>query len=634
VAGSALGLVTAVGALGGRVEPLWIPWDVPYGSFHLGVDALSAWFLVPTLALCALAALYGGPYLLGAGGRRVGAAWLFYNLLVASMALVLAARNAVLFLVAWEIMSIASYFLVTHDHERESARRAGWIYLVASHLGAALVIGAFLTLGRGVGSLEFDRLAAAGAAVAVDLPGLAVPVPAAGLAFGLALAGFGAKAGLVPLHVWLPEAHPAAPSHVSAVMSGVMIKTGIYGLLRVLTFIGTPPAWAGGALVVLGLGSAVLGVLWALVQRDLKRLLAYSSVENVGLVTAGVGLGCLGLSSGLPALAALGFAGALLHVANHALFKGLLFMVVGNVLHGAGTADLERLGGLLKRMRWTGLAGLAGAAAVAGLPPWNGFASEFLLYLAALRGNLVGERGVSLLAMIVLGGLALVGALSAACFARAFGLAFLGQPREATVAHEADGAMRWVPVTLAAACLASGLAAPMLATVLAPAVRVAAGPASGEVAAAMGVAVAPLAWAAAIGATFLALAVVVAVSRHRMLARRRVGHARTWGCAYLHPSVRMQYSGSSFARPFAQMFGAVLGLRRAYQPPLGTFPGPSRLATTAEDPVEAGLYRPLFSAVAWTAARLRWVQQGRVQLYLLYVAITLLVLLIWKLGWR
>src|SRR5208283_3680548 len=306
-----MGLIAAVPFLfGGPAESLRLAWNVPYGAFFVEADALSAFFLLPIFGLSALAAVYGAEYLLALRGRKsLGAPWFFYNLLVASMVLVVLARNGVLFLVAWETMALTSYFLVTLDHEQDNVREAGWTYLVASHLGTAFLLAMFVLLGRNSGSLDFDQFSSANASAL----------------FLLALVGFGTKAGFMPLHVWLPEAHPAAPSHVSALMSGVMIKMGIYGLLRTLTFLGPPPAWWAWVLIGLGLTSGILGVLFALAQHDLKRLLAYHSVENIGIITLGLGVGLLGLSANMKGLAVLGFAGGLLHVVNHAVFKGLLF---------------------------------------------------------------------------------------------------------------------------------------------------------------------------------------------------------------------------------------------------------------------------------------------------------------------
>src|SRR5216684_667046 len=424
--GCLCGIVPAVRVvLGEPSQSLRWAWDVPYGSFFLELDPLSGFFLIPVFVLCALAAIYGAEYLEAYRGRKALAPpWFFFDLLVASMVVVILARNGVLFLMAWEMMALSSFFLVTFEDEKESTQQAGWIYLVASHIGTAFLLVLFILLGRANGSLDFDRFSASSGA---------------GLLFVLAVVGFGTKAGFIPLHVWLPEAHPAAPSHVSAVMSAVMIKTGIYGLVRVMLLLGAPQAWWGWVLCGIGLSSGVIGVLLALAQHDLKRLLAYCSVENVGIVALGLGVGTIGLSAGLPAVAAIGFAGALLHVLNHALFKGLLFLAAGNVLHSTHTREIDHLGGLLRRMPRTGAIFLIGAVAISGLPPLNGFISEFLIYLASFKGamTLDGVNSVPMLATIA--GLALIGGLAAACFTKAFGIVFLGQPRtrRAELAHEA-----------------------------------------------------------------------------------------------------------------------------------------------------------------------------------------------------
>src|SRR5208337_3084062 len=335
--GCMCGIVPAVRVvLGEPSQSIRMAWDVPYGSLFLELDPLSGFFLIPVFVLCALAAIYGAEYLEAYRGKKALAPpWFFFNLLVASMVVVILARNGVLFLMAWEMMALSSFFLVTFEDEKESTRQAGWTYLVASHIGTAFLLVLFVLLGRANGSLDFDRFSASSGAPLMFVP---------------ALVGFGTKAGFIPLHVWLPEAHPAAPSHVSAVMSAVMIKTGIYGLLRILTFLGPPQAWWGWVLCVVGLTSGILGVLLALAQHDLKRLLAYHSVENIGIIALGLGVGILGVSRRSTMLTVLGFGGGLLHVQNHALFKGLLFLGAGSVLHGAGTREIDHLGGLTKRM--------------------------------------------------------------------------------------------------------------------------------------------------------------------------------------------------------------------------------------------------------------------------------------------
>jgi formate hydrogenlyase subunit 3/multisubunit Na+/H+ antiporter MnhD subunit len=515
--------------------------------------------------------------------------------------------------------ALASFFLVTMQDDEKSVREAGLTYLVASHLGTAFLLVLFIVLGRGTGPLDFDRFAAGSHA---------------GLLFILAAIGFGTKAGFVPLHVWLPEAHPAAPSHVSAVMSGVMIKTGIYGLVRTLTFLGPLPAWAGWLLVSVGVTSGVLGVLFALAQHDLKRLLAYHSVENIGIITLGLGLGLVGLRTGSTPLAVLGFAGALLHVLNHALFKGLLFLGAGAVLHSAKTRDMEELGGLLKRMPWTGSLFLIGAAAITGLPPLNGFVSEFLIYAGAFTAaaSLGSEAAVPAVAAI--GALALIGGLATACFAKAFGVVFLGEPRSdhAAHAHEQGLAMRGPMVLLAAACIVIGVLSPTLVGRLAPVVEQVTGPPGSAVHEAFAQATGLLGSITLGACALLALVGLLLAVRRAALAGKPVGAGPTWDCGYALPSPRMQYTASSFAQPLTDLFGPLLGTRRRFSAPQGIFPQAASFATETPDFYRERLYEPIFVAVQKGLSAFRWLQHGRVQLYVLHIAVALLALLVWKLG--
>ena len=619
VAAGVMGLIAAVPVLfGAPAESLRVAWDVPYGAFFVQVDALSAFFLLPIFGLSALAAVYGTEYLKAWHGRKsLGAVWFFYNLLAASMVLVVLARNGVLFLVAWETMTLTSYFLVTLDHEQDSVREAGWTYLVASHLGTAFLLAMFVLLGRDGGSLDFDRFSFANASTL----------------FLLALVGFGTKAGFMPLHVWLPEAHPAAPSHVSALMSGVMIKMGIYGLLRMLTFLGPPPAWWGWVLIGVGLTSGVLGVLFALAQHDLKRLLAYHSVENIGIIALGLGVGLVGVSNGSPVLAVLGFGGGLLHVLNHALFKGLLFLGAGSVLHGAGTREMDHLGGLAKRMPWTATTFLMGAVAISGLPPLNGFVSEFLIYLGAFDG-VTQRAGVAVPLLATIAGLALIGGLAAACFTKAFGVVFLGEPRSehAAHAHEAGAAMRWPLALLAVGCVLIGLCAPFVVRPLASVLPLMSGLAPETIDEELAGAAGLLRFVTAGSVALLMLVAGLAWLRRRLLRGRTVAEAVTWDCGYAQPSARMQYTASSFAQPLTALFAPLLRTRRTLAAPKGYFPRAASLSTTTPDAARVALFEPVFSGAGWVLARMRWLQQGRIQLYVLYIALTLLVLLVWKLG--
>lgn len=451
VLGALLGLPPTVRVLlHGGCDSLQLPWDAVHGRFLVELDALGAVFLLPILALTVLAAVYGAQYLLAYRDRKsLGVPWFFFNAFVAGMTLVVLARTVLLFVVAWEVMSLSAFFLVTFEHEEVGVRRAGWVYLVATHLGLTFLLTAFLLLGNQAGSLEFAAFHA------VTLPSATL----AGVVFVLALVGFGAKAGIVPFHVWLPEAHPAAPSHVSALMSGVMIKMGLYGLLRVLTFLGPPVPWWGMTLAVSGMLTALVGISLAVCQRDIKRVLAYSSIENMGLITLSLGIGFWGQATQRPLVATLGLAGGLLHMWNHAVMKSLMFLAAGSVLHATGTRDLEQLGGLMRRLPWTARTMTLGAVAIAALPPLNGFASKWLMYLALLHTGLAPLHDHGLTALLAVGLLALVGGLAAVAFARLIGIALLGSPRSAAADHAHESSL-WMVIPLgllAAACLVLAL---------------------------------------------------------------------------------------------------------------------------------------------------------------------------------
>jgi hydrogenase-4 component B len=612
----AMGLLAAVRVLlGAPSVSLHLAWSVPYGAFSVAIDPLSAFFLVPAFALPALAAVYGAEYMEPADA----ASWFFFNLLVASMALVLAARNAVLFLVGWEAMALASFFLVTWEDDDADARDAGWTYMVASHLGTAWLLALFVLLGHGAGALDFDRF---------------TPAAGAGLLFVMALVGFGTKAGLMPLHVWLPEAHPAAPSHVSALMSGVMITTGIYGLLRTLTFIEPLPGWAGWLLVAVGSTSAVVGVLLALAQHDLKRLLAYSTVENAGIIALAIGLALVGLHAGSSSLTVLGLAGALFHVLNHAFAKGLLFLAAGAVAQSARSRRMDTLGGLLTRMPSTGLAFAVAAVAVSGLPPLNGFASEVVVYLGALRAATSTATASAVAGFITIATLALVGGVAAACFAKAFGVTFLGLPRSdrAADATEPGPCMRTPMRLLAVACVGLAAAAPLVVVRLAPVVVQLAALPIDAVRTELAAASRTLAPLSACAVAMLAVALVATAVRARLLARRSVTVGPTWDCGYATSSARLQYTGSSFVQPLADLFTPLTGTRRHLAPAVGFFPQAASFASETPDPCRERVYRPVFTGLERTLAPLRWLQHGRVQLYVLYIAFTLIVLLVWKLG--
>jgi hydrogenase-4 component B len=630
---SRLGVVTTlIGALLAIVSAgimLWtgdeaslrLPWQVPFGSFYIAVDPLSAFFIITISLVCALAAIYGTAYLEPYGAKKnLGAAWCFFNLLFASMLLVVVARNGILFLIAWEAMSLTSFFLVMFEHEKIEVREAGWIYLIAAHVGQACLMFMFILLADQNSSLDFDKFT--------------TPIGAAatGTLFILATAGFGTKAGFLPMHVWLPDAHPAAPSHVSAVMSGVMIKTGIYGLVRIISLLGMPAQWWGWTLLIIGAVSGIMGVLFALAQHDIKRLLAYHSVENIGIICLGLGLWLLGVSMNNPVLACLGLMGGLLHVLNHALFKSLLFFGAGSVVHATGTRNMDLMGGLQKKMPATAMTFAIGAAAICGLPPLNGFVSEFLIYLGAFgvvaKAGVLGSAAAG--GLIALAALGLIGGLAAACFAKVFGIVFLGEPRsrEMANAYEAPRPMLFAMIVPAALCIVLGLAGSFAIKLITPVAGQLLGISQVSETSAMAIA---LFWKISLaGGAMIALVCILWGLRRMLLGGRVNSTAPTWDCGYLAANSRMQYTASSFAWPVVSMFRWMVRPRLHARIRKEYFPHYAELSTHTNDIFRQGLFAPIFKWVGELAQRIHGLQEGRNQLYVLYIAITILILLLVK----
>lgn len=609
--GGAIGLTGAGLGLGGAVTTLSAPWAIPGGALRIRVDALSAFFAAPVFLLAAVGALYGEGYW-PANRPRAGYVRFFYGMVAGGLAIVMTAQNLLLFLMAWEVVAVSSYFVVVTIDDDEAVRNAAWLYLIASHVSTLVLFALVGVLHATTGSWDFVALPAGTA------------LTAAGHAIcWLALVGFGIKAGLMPFHVWLPGAHAGAPSHVSAIMSGVVIKMGVYGIVRVLMLFEVPPGWFGGTLLAFGLVSSIFGVAFALAQHDLKRLLAYHSIENIGIIVTGLGIGAVAQSHGYPTIAFLGYAGALLHVWNHSLFKALLFFGAGSAVHSADTREIDRMGGLARRMPWTAAAFLTGAVAICGLPPLNGFVSEWLLYLGSFTSVQRVEGGwVSPALAAVTPALALTGALALACFVKAFGAVFLGEPRSAAAsrAHEAPRSMRWAMLPLALGCFAIGLLPRIIARVVDRAVFAASG-LHGTIATAL----APVQTIAIV----LALAVVAAV----VLLKLRVGNAPrnlTWDCGYAAPTPRMQVTSSSFARGLVAFFAWAMPPVVHEPRRLALFPTQATLATHVPDTVLDRLLIPVSDRIRRTLMIARHIQSGRMQTYLLYIGATLLILLFWS----
>jgi hydrogenase-4 component B len=621
IAGCLTGLMPALWVLaGGELSAVRFAWAVPMGEIFLAMDPLSAFFLLPIFVVGLAGAVYGEGYLESAHGHLpTTAVRFFYLLLTASMALVVCAHNAMLFLAAWEVMALAAFFLVCSEDRKPEVRRAGLIYIVCTHTAILCLFVLFAVMGARAGSMDFSAMKAAMPAPGPTLTGL----------FALALVGFGLKAGFMPLHFWLPEAHPVAPSHASAVLSAVVLKMGVYGLLRFISFCPAVPKSWGVVLLALGATSALLGVLFAMAQRDLKRLLAYSSIENVGIIMMGIGLGCLGLAHGRPVLASAGFAAALLHALNHSLFKSLLFLGAGAFNQALGSRDVEGAGGLLRRMPWTSLFAWTAAASACGLPPLNGFIGEWLLYRGLISGGLVGEARA-----VVFGAaaLALVGGLAAACFTMAYGALTLGEPRgqAARDAKDPGSLMLWPMGLLGAACLALGI-------LPGPAVRAAArgaaaisGLAPADAVSAVDGILAPLPLIGALGACVVGLAGLFWILRRALLRDQSVETQPTWGCGFSRPSPAMQYTASSYAQPLVLVFSGLLRTQVAAQPPSGYWPARAGFLSRTPDPVLDRTLTPALAAVERALSVARRVQHGHLQYYLLHVLVFLILVLMWK----
>jgi hydrogenase-4 component B len=517
------------------------------------------------------------------------------------MATVVIAAQAMLFLVAWEAMAISAFFLMATEDTDADVRGAAWLYLIATHTGTLALFALFAVMRAERGTFLLGPVGGAAGLVTTST-----------ILF-LALLGFGFKAGIVPLHFWLPGAHANAPSHVSALLSGAMLKVGVYGIIRILLFLPDPPLWWGGLFIVLGLMSALVAISLAIGQADLKRALAYSSIENVGIIIVALGLFVMGRAAHVPAIAALGLAAAIAHVWNHSLFKGLLFLCAGCVLHATGTRRIDRLGGLLQRMPATGMVFFIGAAAAVALPGTNAFVSEAILYLGLLRQGMRGS--VSTLAAA---GIALAGALAVVCFVRLTGVIFLGTARsdDATDAHEAPLLMRAPIVALAVACTALGVF-PMIVT--------------GALGTVTGLPDVAGSFLRALGMPLRIAAVATAATLAALLfATRRSPRRRTWDCGYAQPTARMQYT----ARSLSEWLTSRL-LPRFLRPTLRMtavstlYPATATFAVDVDEPFADRLLGPVAARWAARAMWLRWLQQGRMSVYLVYIFVTLLAGVAW-----
>ncbi len=624
--------------LGGAAPQTYelLPSPIPYVDFTVKLDALGAFFLL-VLSVVALAiSIFSAGYQRGFVGRKnVAVLGAFYNALLLATTLVFIAANAFFFLIVWEIMALMAYCLVSFEHEQEDTRRAGVLYFIMSHIGTGCIMLGFLLLFQTSGGLDFAGFHGVGVQMSTG---------ARNAAFLLFLVGFGVKAGIVPLHPWLPAAHPVAPSNVSAFMSGVLIKTGIYGMARVFfEFLGEPPMWWGVTVLTVGTMSAVLGVLYALMQHDLKRLLAYHSIENIGIILMGFGASLLFLHSGHPMLATLALIAGLYHTINHAMFKALLFLGAGAVLHATHTRDMEQLGGLAKRMPKTAFFFLIGAVAISALPPLNGFVSEWLTYQSLLQGFGTTDSLIRLLFPLSGAMLALTGALAAACFVKAFGITFLAQPRSshAANAREASPTMLVGQGLLTAVCVFLGLFPNLFLRLLDPVtaqltnLKIA-----NQLTMANGLV---LSGAVPDGGTVSTLGIAVlsicllAVPFLLWLVFARRSQVRigpTWDCGLKGLTPQMEYTATGFSKPIRMIFKALFRPHREVQREYDYSPyftKTLRFEAHVEEVFETRIYRPFNRMLLRLSRRMRALQAGSIQAYLIYIFVTLLLLLLFAL---
>jgi hydrogenase-4 component B len=612
--------VVAAASLEMPAEQAVLPIGLPDLPMHVRRDALTSAFLVLLGGSSAGISVFAAGYFRRGEGTAPGLLCLQYHLFLASMGFVLLADDAYAFMVAWETMALSSYFLVTTQHGIPEIRRAGFLYLLLAHLGAIAILLSFGVMQGGSWQFTFDAMRGAHLA----------PQRAA-VAFLLALLGFGAKAGLVPLHVWLPEAHPAAPSPVSALMSGVMLKTAVYGVLRVtFDLLGKPEWWWGLVLLAVGLFSALYGVVFAAVQTDMKRLLAWSSIENVGIVFTGVGLAVVFHGVGMHSLAAVALLAALYHSLNHAFMKSLLFLGTGAVLHSTGERNLGRLGGLIHRMPWVAWLTLVGALAMAGLPPLNGFVSEWLLLQAFLFAHEVPRTFINMLLPLGAALVALAAALAAYVMVKFFGVIFLGQPREPALAHAHDaGVLERIGLAwLAAGCFALGLFPTFVVGKLHAVVAQLSGDSLASERSPWWLLVPLPARQASYSAPVLLVALVAVVLLTifsvRRLYHQRVRRAPPWDCGFGHLTARMQDTAEGFGQPIRHIFGGFFAMTRELPSPFDRSP---RYRVVVGDRIWQGIYLPLGALVQRIADAFAWVQQGRISTYLLYSFVTLIGLL-------
>lgn len=617
VIGGVSGLVAAAEMLlhDGHPASAEMAWNLPLGTLCFRFDHLSAFFFVPVLLVSFCVSLYACGYFASSSENRSESLLTFYlGLAVGSMLLVLLSANSITLLLFWEIMVLTIFMAMCQDHSNADVRQAGLHYLVASHVSTLLmIVVAAMLPGGGIQMLP---------AVGTLGPRGLLPT----VLMLTALAGFGLKAGIMPLHIWLPSAHANAPSHISAIMSGVLIKMGIYGIIRVFSFFTTPPLWWGILMLTLGVVSAVGGVLFAIGQHDIKRLLAYHSVENIGIIVMGIGIAQIGLSSANPILFVLGMSGALLHVLNHALFKSLLFMGAGAIIHVAGTRDIDRMGGLARALPMTSIFFLIAAVAICGLPPLNGFVSEFLIYLGLCKGFGISAGSAAAVMAIAAPSLALTGGLALACFVKVFGCVFLGAPRANLREPHENTAMTSAMAVSGSICIVIGVIPFAIPPLLEPVIfslfpeQNTLLPSIQTTAHLFGLSVAAIA--------LLMILILLTSFYIKRIRKNPIAETGTWDCGYSQPSATMQYTSSSFAQMLVGIFSTVLRPEIHEPTTKDLFPQKERFASHVPEVVLEQGVLPVMAAFDRWFATIRRLQNGQLNRYILYIFIALIVLLV------
>lgn len=597
----------------------------PIGKVNFVIDPLSAFFILVISVMCFIGTLYAigyiNPYL--NKNKLTSSHFFFLSVLITSMLLVVTVQNTVFFLIVWEMMSLSSFFLVIFENEKKEVLSAGINYLITMHISILFIIIGFIILTLKSGNPDFASFKEI-----FELNNSSVNV-----IFVILFVGFGIKAGFVPFHTWLPKAHPAAPSHVSGIMSGVMIKTGIYGILRILSLMSIPSIEISYFVLIISVISALFGVLYAIAQHDLKRLLAYHSVENIGIIGIGIGIGMLGLTYHNNLIAILGFSGGILHILNHSIFKELLFFGAGAVYNKTHTKNIEKLGGLIKTMPYTAALFLIGSVAITGLPPLNGFISEFLIYLGMLHNFEIKSPVVLIISVLTIASLAFVGTMALLCFTKAFSVVFLGNPRgqEAESVKEEVSQIMLLPMGLLALFIFLIGLFPQYALFLVknPVLVL--------------LKTSQLSYADVVpfniftkislaGLGFIVLFLIIYASRTLLLKNKNVYSHKTWGCGYQAGNNRMQYTASSYASPFLSFLKPFFVKEFDTKKPKGLFPKEAHFELHIHDIFEYYLINPVLNVNKKILEQFYWIQSGSTQQYILYGLIFLIIALIGTIG--